>query len=80
MSTIKQITEAVVYNMENGEESIYIKENGRVVPDYDKLKLDSLRTKMAHAQLWHQIHLAAKTNPVLKRALDEAELIYKLSK
>jgi hypothetical protein len=78
MTTIKQITEAVIYNMENGEENIYIKENGReVLGDY---KLDSLRIKMAHAQLWHQIHLAAKTNPVLKRALDEAELIYKLSK
>ena len=81
MSTIKSITEAVFYTHVDGEETIYVKEQGDKEPKVaDQKRGFDLRTQLMEDQLWGNVRRAAKTNPTLKQALDEAILIYQLSK
>lgn len=79
---VSKITEAVIYETPDGGETIYVRENGK---DQRQLHSQSPRAFNLHAQLmedklWGNIRRAAKTNPTLKQALDEAVLLYTLSK
>jgi hypothetical protein len=76
------MTEAVIYESPDGGETIYVRENGS---DQRQLHSQSpraydLHEKIKEDQLWGNIRRAAKTNSALKHALDEAILIYTLSK
>jgi len=82
MGIVSKITEAVIYESPDGGETIYIRENGS---NQRQLHSQSSRAVDLHEQikedkLWGEIRRAAKSNPTLKRALDEAILIYQLSK
>jgi hypothetical protein len=79
---VSKITEAVIYETPDGGETIYVREHGK---DQRQLHSQSPRAFNLHAQLmedklWGDIRRAAKTNPTLKQALDEAVLLYTLSK
>lgn len=79
---VSKITEAVIYETPDGGETIYVREHG---DSRRKLHSQSPRAVDLHAQLmedklWGDIRRAAKNNPTLKQALDEAVLIYTLSK
>jgi hypothetical protein len=79
---VNKITEAVIYESPDGGETIYVREHGST---QRKLHSESprainLREQLKEDQLWGNIRRAAKTNPALKQALDEAILIYTLSK
>jgi len=82
MSTISKITEAIIYESPDGGETIYVRESGstqRQLHSQSPRAVD-LHAQLKEDQLWGQIRRAAKTNPTLQRALDEAVLIYTLSK
>lgn len=77
---VQKITQAVIYTHDDGE-TIYVKESG----DEELKVADQSRGLDLHAQLmedklWGNIRRAARTNPTLQRALDEAVMIYNLSK
>jgi hypothetical protein len=79
---VNQITEAVIYESPDGGETIYVKEHGgtqRQLHSQSPRAFD-LHAQIKEDQLWGNIRRAAKTNPTLKQALDEAILIYTLSK
>lgn len=76
------MTQAVIYTHTDGEETIYIKESGveqRQISSQSPRAFD-LHAQIKEDQLWGNIRRAAKTNPTLQRALEEAILIYNLSK
>jgi hypothetical protein len=82
MGIVSKITEAVIYESPDGGETIYIRENGsnhRQLHSQSPRAID-LHEQIKEDQLWGQIRRAAKSNPTLQRALDEAILIYQLSK
>jgi hypothetical protein len=77
-----KITEAVIYESPDGGETVYIREFGgeqRQIHS-ESPRAISLKDQLAEDKLWGQIRRAAKNNPALKHALDEAVLIYTLSK
>lgn len=76
---VKKITEAVIYETTNGDETIYVREPGTDALSESPRAFD-LHARIMEDQLWGNIRRAAKTNPTLQRALDEAVLIYTLSK
>jgi hypothetical protein len=79
---VNKITEATIYENSDGTETVYVKEFGgdpRQIPNQSQRAHD-LHEKIQEDKLWGNIRRAAKTNPTLKRALDEAILIYTLSK
>jgi hypothetical protein len=79
---VSKITEAVIYESPDGGETIYVREHGstqRQLHSQSPRAID-LHEQLKEDQLWGQIRRAAKTNPTLKQALDEAILIYTLSK
>jgi len=79
---VSKITEAVTYESPDGGETIYVRESGssqRQLHSQSPRAVD-LHEQIKEDQLWGQIRRAAKTNPALKHALDEAVLIYTLSK
>jgi len=79
---VSKITEAVIYESPDGGETIYVRESGssqRQLHSQSPRAVD-LHEQIKEDQLWGQIRRAAKTNPALKHALDEAVLIYTLSK
>lgn len=80
MTTIKTITEAVFYTHNDGSETVYIKESGKEPKAADQTRGFDLYAELQKQKLWGDIHRAAKTNPTLRRALEEAVLIYNLSK
>jgi hypothetical protein len=73
-----------VYERANG--IIYAREQGadpreRFVVGYESGKdYDPIRNDTRDSQLWHEIRLAAKTNPALQEAMDRVKVIYELSK
>ena len=84
MGLINKITEAVIYESPDGGETIYIRKSGDG-PDMRQLHAESeiavaMRNKLREQELWTDILLKAKSNPTLQRALDEAVMIYNLSK
>lgn len=48
--------------------------------DPEDRNMSYARNKMLENQLWHEIRLAARTNPALQETLDRAKLLYHLSK
>ena len=79
---VNKITEAVIYESPDGGETVYVREFGG---EQRQLHVQSprsisLKEQLAEDKLWGNIRRAAKTNPTLKQALDEAILIYTLSK
>ena len=77
-----KITEAVIYESPDGGETVYVREFGgeqKQIHSQSPRAFD-LHEKIKEDQLWGNIRRAAKTNPTLKQALDEAILIYTLSK
>ena len=82
MGIVSKITEAVIYESPDGGETIYVRENGS---NQRQLHSQSPRAVDLHEQikedkLWGNIRRAAKTNPTLKQALDEAVTIYQFAK
>jgi hypothetical protein len=79
---VNKITEAVIYESPDGGETVYVREFGGTQRQLHSQspKAVSLHEQIKEDQLWGQIRRAAKTNPTLQRALDEAVLIYTLSK
>lgn len=77
-----KITEAVIYETPDGGETVYVREFGGEQKQLHSQspRAVSLHEQIKEDQLWGQIRRAAKTNPTLQRALDEAILIYTLSK
>jgi len=79
---VNKITEAVIYESPDGGETVYVREFGgtqRQLHSQSPRSI-SLKEQLAEDKLWGNIRRAAKTNPALKHALDEAVLIYTLSK
>jgi hypothetical protein len=71
---------------ERADGVIYAREMGadpreRFVVGYESGKdYDPLGTIRNDNQLWHNIRLAAQSNPALQEALDRVKVIYELSK
>lgn len=79
---VNKITEAVIYETPDGGETIYVKEHGgaqRQLHSQSPRAFD-LHAQIKEDQLWGNIRRAAKTNPTLQRVLDEAIMLYNLSK
>jgi len=76
---VKKITEAVIYETTDGDETIYVRQPGTDTLS-ESPRAQDLHAQIKEDQLWGQIRRAAKTNPTLQRALEEAILIYNLSK
>lgn len=79
---VSKITEATIYESVDGDETIYIRENGGEHKSIDNKspRAFDLHKQLKEDQLWGNIRRAARTNPTIKRALDEAEMLYNLSK
>ena len=74
------------YIYERWDGIIYAREQGakpseRFVVGYESgREYDSVRTSIKENQQWHEIRLAAETNPALQEAMDRVKVIYELSK
>jgi len=81
---VSKITEAVIYESPDGGKTVYMREPGSPVQSrklaWESEESKSLREEIEESKLWGNIRRAAKTNPTIQRALDEAILLYKLSK
>jgi hypothetical protein len=83
MGTLKP---GATYIYERADGIIYARESGaspqeRFVVGYESGKdYDPVRNDIKENQLWHEIKLAAKSNPSLQEALDRVKVIYELSK
>jgi hypothetical protein len=81
---VQNITEAVIYESPDGGKTVYVRKSGDPVQSrqlhWESDEARELRETLAQNQLWNEIRHAAKTNPTLQRALDEAVMIYNLSK
>ena len=81
---VSKITEAVIYESPDGGKTVYVREPGSAVQSrklhWESDDVKDLRETMMEDKLWGNIRRAAKTNPTIQRALDEAILIYTLSK
>lgn len=78
---VQNITEAVIYESPDGGQTVYVRKPGethRELHWQSQEKRDLIKT-IEEDKLWGDIRRAAKTNPTLQRALDEAVMIYKLS-
>ena len=73
---IYERADGVIYAREQGtdprERFVVGYESGK---DYDPVKNDTKEN-----QLWHEIRLAAETNPALQEAMDRVKVLYELSK
>jgi hypothetical protein len=79
---VSKITEAVIYETPDGSETIYVRESGSTQRHHhvESPREIRLTDQLREDKLWGDIRRTAKTNPTLQRALDEAVLIYTLSK
>ena len=79
---VSKVTEAIIYESPSGDETIYLREDGTspVRLASQSPRAIDLHAQIKEDQLWGQIRRAAKSNPVLKQALEEVVLIYTLSK
>lgn len=83
-----QLKEKVQYIYERADGIVYAREAGadpstrrEIGWDYDARTSDGrpLRKHLEEDKMWGEIRRAAKTNPSLQKALDNAILIYKIS-
>lgn len=81
---VQNITEAVIYESPDGGKTVYVRKSGDPVQSrqlhWESDEVKELRAAVAQETLWRDIVKSAQTNPTLKRALDEAVMIYNLSK
>ena len=79
---VKNITEAIIYESPDGGETVYIRKPGETHRELHSQSEEkrNLMDQLKEDKLWGEIRRAAKTNPTLQRALDEAVMIYNLSK
>lgn len=79
---VSKMTEAVIYESPDGGETVYVRKSGESHRQLhsESIEKKELLEKIKEDKLWGDIRRAAKTNPTLKRALDEAVMIYNLSK
>ena len=81
---VNKITEAVIYESPDGGKTVYVREPGSPVQSrtlaWESEDAKDLREQILEDKLWGTIRRAAKTNPTIKRALDEAIMLYNLSK
>lgn len=71
-----------VYESPDGGHTVYQREIGqtqRTLYSRDKTAQD-LQDSLKEIELWKRIRSAAKTNPALQSALDQARMIYELSR
>lgn len=81
---VSKITEAVIYESPDGGKTVYVREPGQD-PKTRTLTWESDEAKDIHkelqeTQLWQDIRAAAKTNPTLAGILEQAVMVYNLSK
>jgi hypothetical protein len=71
-----------IYESPDGGETVYAREFGKTekVMVGQTLKARTVREMVLEDELWHNIRRAAKTNPTLQDALDNAIMIYNLTK
>lgn len=81
---VNKITEAVIYESPDGGQTVYVREPGSPVQSrklhWESEEKKSLMEQIKEDKLWGEIRRAAKTNPTIQRALDEAIMLYNLSK
>jgi hypothetical protein len=79
---VNKITEAVIYESPDGGETVYLRESGSPHRELhsESPKAISVREQLKEDQLWGQIRRAAKTNIALYDILEQAKLVYQLSK
>jgi hypothetical protein len=83
MGTLKP---GVTYIYERNDGIVYAREMGadpqdRFVVGYESSKdYDPVRHDIRENQLWHDIRLAAETNPALQEAMDRVKVLYELTK
>ena len=81
---VSKITEAVIYESPDGGKTVYVREQGSDVQSrklhWESDEAKDLRGQIMEDKLWGNIRRAAKTNPTIQRALDEAIMLYNLSK
>ena len=79
---VNKITEAIIYESPDGGETVYVRKSGEEMRQLhsESPQIKTLREQVREDQLWHDIRRSSLTNPTLKRALDEAVMIYNLSK
>ena len=81
---VQNITEAVIYESPDGGKTVYVREHGSDVQSrklhWESDEAKDLREQLMEDKLWGNIRRAAKTNPTIQRALDEAIMLYNLSK
>jgi hypothetical protein len=80
--TANKITEAIIYESPDGGETVYIRESGSAMRQLysESPQVKSIRSRIQEDQLWHEIRLAAKTDAALHSILEQAKIIYYLSK
>ena len=76
---IYERADGIIYAREEGADPVTRKEVGRI---HDPRTPDGrpLHEHLQEDKMWGEIRRAAKTNPSLQKALDNAIIIYKLSK
>ena len=81
---VSKMTEAVIYESPDGGKTVYVREPGSDVQSrklhWESDEAKDLRGQLMEDKLWGNIRRAAKTNPTIQRALDEAIMLYNLSK
>jgi hypothetical protein len=79
---VSKITEAVIYESPDGGQTVYVRKPGETQRElhWQSEEKKELLAKLAEDKLWGEIRRAAKNNPTLQRALEEAVMIYNLSK
>ena len=81
---VNKITEAVIYESPDGGKTVYVRKPGQNPRDrqlnWESDEAKELRAAVAEETLWRDIIKTAKSNPTLRQALDEAVMIYNLSK
>jgi len=77
-----KITEAIIYESPDGGETVYVRESGsamrQLYSESDKVK--SIQEQLQEDKMWGEIRREAKTNPALHEILEQAKIIYYLSK
>lgn len=79
---VQNITEAVIYESPDGGQTVYVRKPGETHRElhWQSEEKKALIKTLEEDKLWGNIRRAAKDNPTLQRALDEAVMIYNLSK
>ena len=73
---IYERTDGIIYAREMGADP-----QERFVVGYESGKdYDPVRNSIRENQQWHEIRLAAETNPALQEAMDRVKVLYELTK